>query len=215
MSPSLCDTYIIYLPQVSRNTYLHLHLYKQRLHKLGVRIYLQTFNMENIVSRSTRCNPPGSSFASPTYIAAQLASTAIEHLPSVLITALPHAPQFGSHFGLSLLTKQAVRACEALAMQHCNTVLHIPITRHWPHGDVAPPGSQLSLTEAPFLWGYYDVGDEAEAVPIIKSKRRPNDEWVLNDLTLPMPIRSAIYSGGKLGPWTYKIVQRREVAMAG
>lgn len=179
-------------------------------------IYLHFFGMDNITFKSTpRSNPPGDSFALPQYIAAQLASASTEHLPSIVVTALPYVPQFGSHFGLNLMTKQMVKVCEALAVGHCNAVLHVPITRQWPHEEVASPGSRLLLTENPILWGYYVVGEEAEVVPIVKSRRRPRDEWALDDLTILMPIRFAKYSEGKLGPWTYRFVQRRELALVG
>ncbi|KAI1775969.1 hypothetical protein F4818DRAFT_441244 [Hypoxylon cercidicola] len=136
---------------------------------------------------ASRNNPPGEIFASPRYITAQLASALPEHLPPIAIAALPYVPQFGSHFGLDLITKEIVKVCEVLAREQCNTVLHIPITRQWPYKAapqpqvVAPSNSQVPLTGVPVLWGYYAVKGKAETVPIVKSKRRPQDEWLLND----------------------------------
>lgn len=175
----------------------------------------------NFSKFTSRNNPPGEMFAPPRYIEAQLASAPPEHLPPIAIAALPYVPQFGSHFGLDLITKEIVKLCEALAREHCSTVLHVPITRQLPHKTapqpqvVAPPDSHIASTGISVVWGYYVVEGETEAVPIVKSRRRPQDEWALNDIKISMPIRFAKYSEGKLGPWKYRFEERRQLVEKG
>ncbi|XXG95341.1 hypothetical protein Hte_001602 [Hypoxylon texense] len=165
---------------------------------------------------TSRNNPPGEIFAPPRYIEAQLLSASPEHLPPIAIAALPYVPQFGSHFGLDLITKEIVKLCEAIAREHCSTVLHVPITRQLPHKTTPQPqDSQIASTGVPIVWGYYVVEGETEAVPIVKSRRRPPDEWALNDVKIIMPIRFAKYSKGKLGPWKYRFEERRQLVEKG
>ncbi|KAI0173047.1 hypothetical protein GGR52DRAFT_571550 [Hypoxylon sp. FL1284] len=148
-----------------------------------------------LINSIPRNNPPGRDFAPPRFIAAQLQS-APDVLPCPLaLVALPHVPQFGSHFGLNLITKQDVDRSEQLFRKHYGRVLHIPIMSHWPRSrEVTPAGSQEvvlsgSRAVAPILWGYYVIEGEAETVPIVRPRLVPSDESLLDSIGIEMPRR--------------------------
>ncbi|KAI0376060.1 hypothetical protein F5Y04DRAFT_286295 [Hypomontagnella monticulosa] len=167
----------------------------------------------NVTHEAEASKSPATEFAPPEYLAAQLRSDPPKDLPPEAIAALPHVPQFGSHFGIRLLTKKHIKLCEDIAIEKTGAVLHIPIRMPWPPLAPEPPGMPLLSPQTPalpFLWGYWVLGDKK--APIIKPKSRPPDEGCLGDQALIMPFRYANYSHGQLGPWQYEFTERGNLA---
>lgn len=161
-----------------------------------------------------RPNPPAIDFAPPQYVMAQLRSDPPAHIPPIARVALPHVPQFGSHFGLGLVTRERVEACETHAVNTSGAVCRIPLLREWPPRQAESPAVALQhSTYTPWLFGYYVIN--GEDLPIVKSISRPEEEWLLASRRINMPIRFARYSMGKLEPWIYTFKERRELVETG